>query len=222
MPASAGPQQSAIHLVLAKPVPASWPETIAVGVRVVVERAVTIVPPRLMLPAGVLATDRHHQFLVRCTDGTAGFEVTDVVLEGAQAPPGNDWRALVAPLRGRDIDFAGLEALRAAIERGYHDAGWRLARVRIPAQATEGGVIRMVLVDPRLGQVRVTGGAPADAAAAFRQAQRHWNGLGPGPAVLPGFDTWRDLQHAWRARLLTQDDLTTQLLALVTARQGQP
>lgn len=92
------------------------------------------------------------------------FRLADVVLEGAQAPPGNDWRALVAPLRGRDIDFAGLEALRAAIERGYHDAGWRLARVRIPAQATEGGVIRMVLVDPRLGQVRVTGGAPADAA----------------------------------------------------------
>jgi len=69
---------------------------------------------------------------------------------------------------------------------------------------------------------RCLDGAPADAAAAFRQAQRHWNGLGPGPAVLPGFDTWRDLQHAWRARLLTQDDLTTQLLALVTARQGQP
>jgi uncharacterized repeat protein (TIGR03837 family) len=69
---------------------------------------------------------------------------------------------------------------------------------------------------------RCLDGAPAAAAAAIRQGQRHWNGLGPAPAELPGFDAWRALQQAWRERLLAQDDLTTQLMAFVVARQGQP
>ncbi|WP_374667845.1 ShlB/FhaC/HecB family hemolysin secretion/activation protein [Ramlibacter sp.] len=92
------------------------------------------------------------------------FRLADVVLDGGQVRPGVDWPALVAPLRGREIDFAELETLRAAIERRHHDQGWRLASVRIPAQATDTGVIRMVLVDPRLGQVRIAGVAPADSA----------------------------------------------------------
>lgn len=82
---AAGPQQAVFHLVLGKPVPASWPDSIAIGARVVMERAVTVVPPRLMIPAGVLATDRHNQILVRCTDGSADFQVTDAVLEGGPA-----------------------------------------------------------------------------------------------------------------------------------------
>ena len=65
----------------------------------------------------------------------------------------------------------------------------------------------------------VLDGAPAPLARAVRQAQRHWNGLADGAPVLPDLDAWRLVQRAWRARLLGQADLTTQLLAFVERRR---
>jgi len=65
-------------------------------------------------------------------------------------------------------------------------------------------------------------GATPPLADAVRLAHRHWNGLGEAPAALPGLDAWRALQRAWRDRLLAQPDLTSQLLAFVADRQGQP
>lgn len=80
-----GPQQGVIHLALKKPVPADWPESIALAARANVERSVTVVPPRLVVPAGVLTAERHHQFLVRCQDSTPDFAVTEAVLDGGPA-----------------------------------------------------------------------------------------------------------------------------------------
>lgn len=80
-----GIQQGAIMVALRKPVPEGWPESLAVAARATVERAVTVVPPRLMLPKGPLATDRHQQVLVRCMDGSADFQVSSAVLEGGPA-----------------------------------------------------------------------------------------------------------------------------------------
>lgn len=53
-------------------------------------------------------------------------------------------------------------------------------------------------------------GLGPDAAAVFRA----WNGLGPWPDALP--TAWNT---GWRASLLAQPDLTTQLLGFVTARR---
>jgi uncharacterized membrane protein len=80
-----GPQQGVIHVALKKPVPTGWPDSIAVAARATVERAVTVVPPRLVVPNGVLTSERHHQFLVRCQDGTPDFAVTEAVFEGGPA-----------------------------------------------------------------------------------------------------------------------------------------
>lgn len=77
-----GLQQTALFVQLRTPVPEGWPESLALAARVLVERAVTVVPPRVVIPGGVLATDRHHQVLVRCLDGMAGFEIKGAVLEG--------------------------------------------------------------------------------------------------------------------------------------------
>ncbi|MBL9139790.1 MAG: DUF1573 domain-containing protein [Verrucomicrobiales bacterium] len=80
-----GPQQGVILVSLKKPVPQDWPESIAVAARATIERAVTVVPPRLIVPSGVLTSERHHQFLVRCQDSTPDFAVTEAVLEGGPA-----------------------------------------------------------------------------------------------------------------------------------------
>ncbi len=81
----AGRQQAVIRLSFAKPVPAGWPETVALAARIEVDRAVSVVPPRLTIPAGTLTSTRHHQVLVRCSDGSPDFAVTGAVLEGGPA-----------------------------------------------------------------------------------------------------------------------------------------
>jgi hypothetical protein len=80
-----GPQQGSVVLTLATPVPEGWPESLALGVRARVEPAVVSVPARILLPAGPLTAERHHQVMVRCQDGAVGFEVTGAVLDGGPA-----------------------------------------------------------------------------------------------------------------------------------------
>ncbi|MBX7200594.1 MAG: hypothetical protein K1X51_14595, partial [Rhodospirillaceae bacterium] len=64
----------------------------------------------------------------------ATFRVERVDLAGADLLPATEWQPLLDAVAGREIGFGQLEALRAALEARFHVAGWRLARVRIPAQ----------------------------------------------------------------------------------------
>lgn len=61
---------------------------------------------------------------------------------------------------------------------------------------------------------------PPALAQAVGQAFRAWNDLGVGGLDrLPPLADWQALTQRWRDRLLTQVDLTTQLLAFVTERR---
>ena len=65
----------------------------------------------------------------------------------------------------------------------------------------------------------LAGVAPALRTALHRLAL-HWNGLAQaeGPLELPPLGPWRAACNAWRAALLEQDDLTTQLQRFVVAK----
>lgn len=80
-----GNQQGTLVVTLEKPVPDGWPETLAFAARAIVERTVTVVPQRIILPTGPLTTERHLQALVRCSDSTPDFKVISAVLEGGPA-----------------------------------------------------------------------------------------------------------------------------------------
>jgi uncharacterized membrane protein len=77
-----GNQQATLMVVLEKPVPEGWPESLAFAARATVDRSVTVVPQRITLPSGPLTTERHLQTLVRCSDTTPDFKVISAVLEG--------------------------------------------------------------------------------------------------------------------------------------------
>ena len=53
-----------------------------------------------------------------------------------------------------------------------------------------------------------------------RQTILAWNRLAPAPQAWPDLGAWRRMTAAWRARLLAQDDLATQLLAFCRSRRG--
>jgi uncharacterized repeat protein (TIGR03837 family) len=54
---------------------------------------------------------------------------------------------------------------------------------------------------------------------ALRRLWRAWNGLDPMPTALPEAGPWREACRRWRAMLLQQSDLTTQLLGFVASKR---
>jgi len=64
-----------------------------------------------------------------------------------------------------------------------------------------------------------TAASPPILATAVRQLWRAWNRLGDWPTTLPDPNEWRALCVDWRARLLEQGGLTSQLLRFVAARR---
>jgi uncharacterized repeat protein (TIGR03837 family) len=58
-----------------------------------------------------------------------------------------------------------------------------------------------------------------DAGAAVRALWHAWNGLGDWPAELPEFTAWQDCCRHWRATLLVQSDLTSQLLQFAASKR---
>ena len=62
---------------------------------------------------------------------------------------------------------------------------------------------------------RFVSGAEPALAASVRQSFAAWNGAGVSWPALPAFDVWRRHCAAWRAELLAQRDLVTQLIGFV-------
>ena len=58
-----------------------------------------------------------------------------------------------------------------------------------------------------------------EAPASLRQFHRVWNGMVPGPLPATDLPLWQDCVRAARDRLLSEDDLTTQLLRFVAQKR---
>lgn len=89
-----------------------------------------------------------------------GFVLQSVQFDGAAVVEARRLQAAVAPLLGRVIRFADLEAARQTLEAIHHEAGWRLVRVRLPAQRLDGANVRFEVVAPVLDTVSVAADTP--------------------------------------------------------------
>lgn len=85
------------------------------------------------------------------------FDVMEYAIEGNTVLPAIDIERAVYPHLGPQLTLADVERARAALERSYQDAGYRTVAVEIPEQRADDGVIRLRVVEGRIGQVRVTG-----------------------------------------------------------------
>jgi hemolysin activation/secretion protein len=94
--------------------------------------------------------------------GDPRFIVQSLRIDGATLVDTDTLQAAAASILQREIGFADLEAARAAVEAVYHRRGWRLVRVRLPAQTLDGGSVRFEVLEPRLESVTVAAdGEPA-------------------------------------------------------------
>jgi len=136
------------------------------------------VPAMPEKPAAKPATGEDVRFLVRAIEFGPSELLSREELEG-----------LAAPYRGRSVSLAELRALVESINALYRGKGIVTAQAILPPQDVSDGIVRIRLIEGRVGKVSVRGNATTDAgyvAARIRQ--------GPGDLVrLPELE--RDLKR---------------------------
>ena len=112
---------------------------------------------------------------------TNSFRLNDLRLNGAEALPAEDLKAVTQPYIGRDVTLGDLEALAQAITAQYRARGYFLATAIVPVQTVQGGVVEISVIEGRLGKVDVI--VAPDAPLGEARVRGFLSGLQPGEAV---------------------------------------
>lgn len=87
----------------------------------------------------------------------AGFEITGFEVTGNTLFPEDKLREATVPFTGRGKTAADVEKARDALEKFYHEAGYPAVMVNIPEQTLQEGVVRLQVIESRIGRVKITG-----------------------------------------------------------------
>ncbi|RYF34758.1 MAG: ShlB/FhaC/HecB family hemolysin secretion/activation protein [Comamonadaceae bacterium] len=112
---------------------------------------------------------------------TNSFRLNDLRLNGAQALPAEDLKAVTQPYIGRDVTLGDLEALAQAITAQYRARGYFLATAIVPVQTVREGVVEISVIEGRLGKVDVI--VAPDAPLGEARVRGFLSALQPGDAV---------------------------------------
>ena len=87
----------------------------------------------------------------------ATFSIRAFIVEGNTLLSPKAIKDALMPFRGPGKTPEDVEKARSVLEKLYHDAGYPAVLVNIPEQTTEGGKIRLQVVESTIGSVKVTG-----------------------------------------------------------------
>ncbi len=65
--------------------------------------------------------------------------------------------SVLAPHAGKDKDFRAVQEARDALEKAYHDLGFAMVAVVLPEQEIAGGVVRLRVIENRIGKITLEG-----------------------------------------------------------------
>lgn len=85
------------------------------------------------------------------------FDILEFRVEGNSVLPAREIERAVTPFLGEKRHFSDVEGARRALEDVYQKAGYQTVFVDVPEQRVSGGVIRLHVLEGKVGQVRVTG-----------------------------------------------------------------
>jgi hemolysin activation/secretion protein len=85
------------------------------------------------------------------------FSIRAFIVEGNTLLSAKTVKDALMPFRGAGKTSEDVEKARSALEKLYHDAGYPAVLVNIPEQTTEGGKIRLQVIESTIGSVKVTG-----------------------------------------------------------------
>ncbi len=83
--------------------------------------------------------------------------IREIRVLGTQALPRIEVEEAVYPFLGPGRTFADVEAARAALEKAYHDKGYKATQVVIPEQSGGGGLVLLQTYEGKVGALRVKG-----------------------------------------------------------------
>jgi len=87
----------------------------------------------------------------------AGFDLLELQVEGNTVLPDALIEATVEPFLGPGQGMKGVDAARTALEAVYQKAGYLTVLVDVPEQRVDGGVVRLVVIEGRVGALYVVG-----------------------------------------------------------------
>ena len=90
-------------------------------------------------------------------DEIARFDISRFEVAGNTLLPAAAVDAIVAPFAGKARDFGDVERALEALQAAYRDRGYTLVQVALPEQELNQGVVRLRVMETRLGKVRVEG-----------------------------------------------------------------
>lgn len=85
------------------------------------------------------------------------FEVTRYQVEGNSILPAAEIEQLLAPFTGKGCDFGTLQQALEALEQAYNTRGFHAVKVLLPEQELQGGVVRLKVLEVRIGTVSIEG-----------------------------------------------------------------
>ncbi|WP_300035250.1 POTRA domain-containing protein [uncultured Roseobacter sp.] len=88
------------------------------------------------------------------------FILRGVSLEGASALPEKDLEPIWTDLLGEPVTVATLDGIAARISAAYRAGGYVLSQAILPAQTIDDGIVRILVVEGFIDDLRLNGGAP--------------------------------------------------------------
>lgn len=85
------------------------------------------------------------------------FDIWEYAVEGNTVLPALPIERAVLPYLGPGRTMADVEAARGALEAAYQKAGYLTVLVDVPEQRVEGGVVRLAVLEGRIGRLHVAG-----------------------------------------------------------------
>jgi hemolysin activation/secretion protein len=149
------------------------------------------------------------------------FEVSRFDVQGNTLLSTDEIQTLLAPYRGANRDFADVQRALEALQQAYAKRGYTMVRVALPEQELDRGVVRLRVIEARIGRVTIEGNRFFDDANIRRSLPGLREGLTPDVARLsaslaqanenPAKRTTMRLQGAERdgevdARLIVADE----------------
>ena len=132
---------------------------------------------------------------VHAAEQETAFTIQSFSIEGNTLFPGKDLQEVLREYLGPGKTAADVEKARNVLEEFYHDRGYPAVLVNIPEQTVQEGIIRLQVIESKIGRIRVTGNR-------FFTEDKILRGL---PSLVPGRilyvpDVQRDLERMSRGQ----------------------
>ncbi|UMR30570.1 BamA/TamA family outer membrane protein [Massilia sp. MB5] len=94
-------------------------------------------------------------FSVQAQEGVIRFEISRFDVRGNTLLAEDEVARVLAPYTGRQRDFGDVQRALEALEAAFHARGYQVVTVELPEQELERGVVRLNVVQTRIGRVAV-------------------------------------------------------------------